>query len=143
MGRAVISHINKVFAWGMLEPMDEASSQNHLDTRRIGRLAAARRSAYRSRSYCLIGAGGCFVGAGELVYLALDAGILRRIGYIAGAIVLVWLGWRLVRMSMAFFHEAKKSEPAEPDGPPDFSKLSDGSQLAQNLENLTHEENEQ
>jgi hypothetical protein len=128
---------------GYAGAVDEETGQSHLDTRRIGRLAAARRSAYRSRSYCLIGAGGCFVGAGELVYLALDVGILRKAGYIVGAVGLLWLGWRLVRLSMAFLHEAKKGEGIEPDGPPDFSKLSDGSQLTKNLENLTHEEQQE
>jgi len=120
---------------------DSPDDPEHLDARRIARLAAVRRAAYRSRSYCLIGAVGCGVGAAELIYQALGhetaaASFLELIG----AVSLLWLGRIFLRWSAAYLLEAKQTEQAPADCPPDFSTLGDGSQIAANLQRMMDEE---
>jgi hypothetical protein len=113
------------------------SDDHRLDSRRIGRLASARRAAYRSRSFCLVAIGGSVVGAGQLAYQAIQNPAWRnRILYILGAVALLRLAWFFMRLAIGYHREASQSRETPPDHPPDFAPLSDGSQLATNLEKM-------
>jgi hypothetical protein len=116
-------------------------SQDELDEMRIRKLAILRRAAYRSRSYCIIAVVACAVGIMQLVDDAVGGwnsgrGHLRQIAYLAAAGGLFCLGILFWRWSVRFHQEAKRSALDTPLHPPDFSKLSDGSQRARNLENM-------
>ncbi|MGA3066808.1 MAG: hypothetical protein ABSF29_08180 [Tepidisphaeraceae bacterium] len=119
----------------------EDASQDELDGVRIRKLAALRRAAYRSRSYCIIAGVACGVGVVQLLDDALhdwdyDPDHLRPVAYFAAAMVLVALGIVFLRWAIRLNREAKRSSLAPPGKPPDFSTLSDGSQRARNLENM-------
>jgi len=61
---------------------------------------------------------------------------LRQISYLAAAGVLLGLGFFFLRLARRFHDEAKRTALGPPAQPPDFSKLSDGSQRVRNLENM-------
>jgi hypothetical protein len=116
---------------------------DELDGLRIRQLTALRRGAIRARSYALIGAAACFVGAIQLVVLtvrhvrAWGFG-LQPVGYILFAIVALMLCGYAARRARQLQKEIDTPiplPPAPPDGP-DFSTLSDGSQHWKNLENV-------
>src|SRR5208337_4665854 len=44
------------------------SSDDHLNSNRIRQMAALRRAAIRTRSYCVIAMGGCVVAAAQCVF---------------------------------------------------------------------------
>src|SRR5436305_3569382 len=96
---------------------------------------ALRRGAYKSRSYCIVGAAACLVGAIQLcvmmVRLARLGGSMRW-AMIAGEALLalgaLWGCAGLTRRAVAFHRELQKPMLEEPTSPPDFSTLSDGSQ---------------
>jgi hypothetical protein len=122
---------------------DSPENHDHLDARRISRLAAVRRAAYRSRSYCIIGAAGCAVGAVELVFQAFGHGTAAAAFLeLLGAVGLLGLARTFLKWSSAYLLEARQSELPPANRPPDFSKLSDGSQIAQNLQNMMDGEKE-
>jgi hypothetical protein len=116
----------------------------HLNSNRIRQMAALRRAAYRSRSYCLIAIGACIVGAAELVFDAIHRlrqhpaffGILIATAYFLAAAVLIVLTRYFIRLAARFHRESKKSILSDPAIPPDFSQLQDGSQVVKNLEEM-------
>ena len=115
--------------------------QDELNGVRIRQLAALRRAAYRSRSYCIIAIGVCAVGIVQIGYELLlarrsGATALRQILYILGAIALLGIGIQCLKWAIHFHKQAKESRLAPPAKPPDFSNLSDGSQRTRNLENI-------
>jgi hypothetical protein len=120
------------------------SANDQLDASRIRKMAALRRSAYRSRSYCLIALGGCVAGAAEFIFKAVRRwpqpsslrGFLVVAFYLAAAVALLIFCRRLIRLTLAFHREARQTTLAEPTTPPDFSPLQDGSQTARNLEEM-------
>jgi hypothetical protein len=124
--------------------MDSRPSNDQLNSNRIRQMAALRRSAYRSRSYCVIALGGCVVGAAELIFDAIRRlrgnphlpGILVIIGYFAAAGALLFLSRFFIRLAVRFHRESKISTLPPAPGPPDFSQLQDGSQVARNLEDM-------
>jgi hypothetical protein len=120
------------------------SSDDHLNSNRIQQMAALRRSAIRSRSYCVIAIGGCVVGAAEFIFDAVRQlhsepklhGILIAALYLIAAAALLGLGWHFVRIARRLHGEIKRSVLPEPTGAPDFSPLQDGSQFGKNLEEM-------
>jgi hypothetical protein len=122
----------------------EDSARDQLDAQRIRKMAALRRSAYRSRSYCLIVLGGCVAGAAEFIFKAVRRwpvpwswrGFLIVAFYLAAAIALLALSRRMIRLAIRFHREAKQTSLADPNTPPDFSTLQDGSQTVRNLEEM-------
>jgi hypothetical protein len=116
-------------------------SDDELDATRIARLAKLRRSAYRSRSWCVIAAIAGFIAA--LQSLADAVGLIRQHAAFLRISLLMLLfaalliaAYIFTRLAFKFHHEIKLPQP-EPKLPqPDFSQLGDGSQRARNLENI-------
>jgi hypothetical protein len=114
-------------------------SDSELNELRIRQMATLRRAAYRGRSYAIIGATACIVMAMQLVWTlirphhfnawAIASFVLLTIASVWGAIV-------CIRRAIAMNQEAKRSTLVHPPTPPDFSTLSDGSQLAKKLEEI-------
>jgi hypothetical protein len=121
-------------------PKSEPPAGDELDGLRIRQVAGLRRAAFRSRSYCLIAVAGCIVGAAEAFYYAIlrfsDGRFLWPMFYLLAALGLMYLGWHFARLMIAFHRGARRTRAGEPTVPPDLSQLSDGSQIARNLENL-------
>ena len=120
---------------------EEPSSGHELDGRRIAQLSSERRAIYRSRSYCIIALVGCLVGASELIYEAIlrlqaHLGFVRPVLYLLAAIGLFVLCGYFSKLAIQFHREARRSTEIQSHPAPDFSKLSDGSQRARNLEQL-------
>ena len=105
-------------------------AQRELDNVRMRNLATGRMAAYRARSYAIIGAVACAVGAVQLVLMALDRsnGITWRVAYSFLIVLAVWGLIFCFRRARDFHRETKLTLLKEPDHPPDFSTLSDGSQ---------------
>jgi hypothetical protein len=116
-----------------------APADAELDAARIKKFAAVRRAAYRSRSYCVIGIGGCVVGAIDLVYHAVRVwglGNVHGIAYIIVALGLLWGAKHFAVLAAQHHREAKRSALPPPTAPPDFSTLGDGSQIVRDLERM-------
>jgi len=123
------------------EAVEELKSNDELDGLRIRQISTARRAAYRARSYLLIGCMACAVGAGECIWKAVEH--FRRSGfatasqlYVSAAIVLAALGVFMFRRSQRMAREADSTMLQQPDNPPDFSSLHDGSRRWKDLENM-------
>lgn len=108
---------------------------------RIRQHAALRRSTYRSRSHAIIAAGLCFVGAIQLGwFFILDMRAhgwsLRLIAY-ALAITAFCCGTiYFIGRARKWHRETKQVPLPEPTTPPDFSTLSDGSDLVDKLNRI-------
>lgn len=118
---------------------DTTDESDELDGLRIRQLAQARRAAYRSRSYCLIGSAVAAAAAGQLVYKAIVnvriAGwTIAPVLYLAAVGPALYLAWRLLCRARKLGQEARASLLVEPTAPPDFGPLSDGSQVWKRLE---------
>jgi len=119
-------------------------SEDHLNSNRIRQMAALRRGAIRSRSYCVIALCGCIVGAAEFGFDAWKRwprpanvrGVLVATVYVLCGVGLLLLGRYFFRLAMRFHGETRQSNLPNPQTPPDFSQLSDGSQIVKNLEEI-------
>ena len=112
-----------------------------LDGLKIRQIALARRSAYRARSYALIGAFACLVIIAQLVYLIITQ--LRTAGLTVYALAYVLMiplcGFASVYCfgrAKRYLVEAMTTKLSKPANDPDFSPLSDGSQRWKELENI-------
>jgi hypothetical protein len=132
-----------------LPPNEEAPSEagDDLDGLRIQQISKLRRSAYRSRSYWLIGAAVLGVAAIELVRNAVT--VVWRVGLgwrsvaeALGAGVAGYCAVRCYLRSEDYRREAERSALEMPRTPPDFSTLSDGRQSWKSLEQLHNENRE-
>ena len=93
----------------------------------------------RFRSYFLVGAGVCAVGAIDLLWRMisrLKEPSREDVFYLPAAGVLAWIGWRLSAKANRISREALARAAPAPTAPPDFSTLSDGSHIVRNLEKL-------
>ncbi len=120
---------------------DDEHVDDELSAVRIRQLAAARRAAYRSRSYCVIAAIVCVVAAVQIAWNAIAmlraAGFgFRPIAYVPVAALAVWGAGFFFRKAVLLDREAKQSGLPEPTAEPDFRPLSDGSQQWKNLEDV-------
>ncbi len=125
-------------------------NDDDLDGSRIRRVAMLKRTAYRSRSYCVIIAIGCLAGAGQCIWNVVTAirfpaaGTATAYGVIglwmAATAGCIYLGNRFYRRAGKYAREAEATSLSEPAAPPDFTALSDGSQRWKNLERLDEEE---
>jgi hypothetical protein len=123
----------------------EAAERAHdaeLDGMRIRQLSLARRSAIRARTYLLIAAIGCVVGAEELSRKILA---VARHGHAWGwrtfafgtiAIVGVMAAIRFGAQFVEIGRELNRPLLQDPVEPPDFSSLSDGSQKWKDLHDV-------
>jgi uncharacterized Zn finger protein (UPF0148 family) len=126
-------------------PPDEPDDGD-LSGMKIKQISALRRGAYRTRSWLMIGAISCAVGAAQLVYLAIQArraGLrLTPLGELLTAILALLLGVYFIRRAVEVHREIQQSRLEEPTTPPDFSTLSDGSQRWTNLEKMADDQRE-
>ncbi|HEX4053493.1 MAG TPA: hypothetical protein VHX86_04440 [Tepidisphaeraceae bacterium] len=120
------------------------SADDHLNPIRIRQMAALRRAAIRSRSYCVIALGGCIVTAADFIFFGVrrlrshpnTLGILIAVVYFFAAVALLILTRYCVHLALRFHREANQSALPPPVAPPDFSTLQDGSQVVKDLEDI-------
>jgi hypothetical protein len=126
-------------------PLDE-SDEADLSGLKIKQISALRRGAYRTRSWLMIGAISCAVGAAQLVFLAIKArraGLrLVPLGEVLMAVIGLGLCVYFSRRALEAHREIQKSRLQEPTTPPDFSTLSDGSQRWRNLQSMADDQRE-
>jgi hypothetical protein len=113
-----------------------------LDGVKIRQFTALRRSAIRMRSWLLIGAAVCAVGAMQLLILAVQLahrnrswGVWQTL-YIAIAGLAVFGIRHFLRKAGRYKREIEKPLLKDPEAPPDFSTLGDGSDRWKNLEDI-------
>ncbi|HEY1629423.1 MAG TPA: hypothetical protein VGF52_06170 [Tepidisphaeraceae bacterium] len=113
-------------------------SDSELNELRIRQMATLRRAAYRGRSYAIIGATACIVMAMQLIWTLIRSHRFNvwTIAFALVTVLSVWGTIYCIRRAIAMNREAKQSTMSEPTTPPDFLTLSDGSQLAKNLEEI-------
>jgi hypothetical protein len=115
--------------------------RDELDQNRVRQLLVLRRSAYRRRSYAIIAMVACAVAAGQLAWMTID--YLRVIGvairpvlYLAGLILAVVGTLYFARQAMTLHRETTQEFLSDPEKPPDFSTLSDGTERWRRLEEI-------
>jgi hypothetical protein len=104
-----------------------------LDGERIRLHAAARRTAYRSRSHAIAAAITCQVLAVQLAWWGLSTWWLL---WCTLAIVAQALAILFARSALALHRQAARSALVPPASTPDFSGLRDGSQRWEDLDNV-------
>jgi hypothetical protein len=119
----------------------EANEAIELSNLRIRQHAALKRAAYRSRSYAIVAAAACIGAVAQLLWLIIGqlrgARSVGRIALYIAFLLAAGFGIRFfIRKAIALHQEAIKSSIAEPTAPPDFSKLNDGSDLIDRLNNV-------
>lgn len=135
-------HCGQTFVVGeSSESLDDGGRADELDGVRIRQLSHARRSAYRARSFCLIGALFCAVGVVQLTLDLLAAVLRHEAGWLSVALAIVdglllWGMLHLLRAARRLGIEARRSTLEPTDHPPDFSSLGDGSQRFDDLEKM-------
>ena len=114
-----------------------------LDGLRIRQVSVLRRGAIRAQSYCIIAAGGCLVGAGQLVFMTVkhvrERGWEKKpVGYVIFAVLALMAATYFWRLVVEYARELRRPGPEaeRPEAEPDFSTLSDGSHQWKNLEKL-------
>ena len=112
-----------------------------LDSLRMRHLIVTRRTAIRTRTYFVTGAFGCLVGGVELVIMTVNevrrvGWHLRQVGFVLSALLGFWGAVCLFQRAAYWGRQGRAVTIPEPETPPDFTTLSDGSQYARNLENL-------
>jgi len=113
-----------------------------LNSLRIRKVAQLHRGTTRVASYFLIVAGACGVIAVDLMERATklvvrNGASITPIIYGAAALALIVLGFRMWRRFRQLSIEARRRNLPNPETTPDFSTLSDGSQVVRNLEKLS------
>lgn len=113
--------------------------EDELEEAKILRVVRERRAQVRTRGYYLVLMLACWVMAGQLAWVAVSALRLKgfhvlALGHFAAAAALLLLGWAMRRRAAAMAQKIRGSALPEPQKPPDFTGLSDGSQHAKNLE---------
>jgi hypothetical protein len=125
--------------------------RERLDDRHIKVIQLEKRGLYRSRTWMLVIAGLLVGVAGQLVWLGVrqwagtdatgDAPAQapdpqRGAAYFVIAAGLVVFSVRFFRRARRYLQEARAMTLPEPTTPPDFSTLSDGSQIVDNLRSM-------
>jgi DNA-directed RNA polymerase subunit RPC12/RpoP len=127
------------------EPTDEereAKAESELDGLRMRHVVVVRRAAMRSRTYAIIGAAGCLLGVAKLAIMTWKetrggtAWGLWPVTYVGVAIAALFGAAYFLRRAAHWQRESLAGKIPDPETPPDFSTLSDGSQHARNLEDL-------
>lgn len=108
---------------------------------RIRQIAALRRGAYRTRSYCIVALFALLVAGIKLIIMTAhhvhEAGWGGRpIGYSIVAVAALAMAFHFAGKIAEITRELSQPMQTDPATPPDFSTLSDGSQHARNLEEI-------
>lgn len=134
------------------EPGDDLAAQlkeHELSALHILQLARQRRSAIRHRSHLLIFATVCGVAAAQLMVSLIRLGfcawqqaacassLLFAAVYLLGLFLALRYTRRFLTRAAELKHACRKSALAEPQTPPDYSSLSDGSEHIKALEEMT------
>ena len=108
-----------------------------LDESRIRQFARMKQANLRWHSYCLVGAIACGIGAANLIWRAIAAfRIIESSIYFLAAAALAWGCMRLLQKARELDRQVRMSSTSMADHKPDFSALSDGSQVVKNLEEM-------
>ena len=122
-------------------PGAQHADEAELSELQIRYVSNLRRGAYRERSYWIIGAALCLVGAVKLLQIGLATWwrgwILAGVGDVLGSVAAVMIFTVALRRIAALTREIRQSRLQEPPEPPDFSNLGDGSQRVRDLEAMT------
>jgi hypothetical protein len=123
------------------EEEEHGEEAEELNSLRIRHMVVTRRTAIRTRTYFVTGAVACVTGAIELVVMTVTevrrvGWHLRQAGFVLAAVVGGWAAVYFMRRAAYWGEQGRAAKIPEPETPPDFSTLSDGSQHAKNLENL-------
>lgn len=122
---------------------EAADGSDDLDGMRIRQVHQMRRSIYRTRRYWLVGAGLCLVAAGQIVWKFYSPEgwvAMSGVQVVVLAIAFLLGGIYCMRQARDLGRAAGTSALPEPERPPDFSALSDGSQHWKNLEAMGGED---
>jgi|SRR5579863_4845917 len=118
-----------------------SDSTDELSELRIRNIANLRRGAYRSRSWLIIAAGVCVVGAAKLVQVMVVAVRSRfyraAVGDALFMLAALIIGTFVFQKIVSLTHEIRSSRLQDPPEPPDLSGLGDGSQRWRDLENIS------
>jgi hypothetical protein len=127
-------------------PPSDDSDEADLSGLKIRQISDLRRGAHRSRSWLIIGAVACLVGAAQLIYFAIhNHGLGMRAAALEDTLfVVLALAFCVyfLRRAREMNREISNSKLEEPTTPPDFSSLRDGSQRWKNLEDLANRTDE-
>jgi hypothetical protein len=128
-------------AGAVSEEENDAQQLAELDSLRMRHLVVTRRTAMRSRTYNILGAATCLTAAAKLVVMTvtevrIEGWHLRQTSFVLFAIVALSPIPFLMRRAAHWARESRGVKMPDPETPPDFSALSDGSQHAKNLEDL-------
>jgi hypothetical protein len=111
---------------------------------RVRQIALVRRADIRTQSYLIVIAIGCAAGAAQCLFNILRIHQWNQRVAILSAIALAttWGAVICYRKARRIGRELKKPLLEEPEVPPDFSGLGDGSQQLTDLQNLSGEQTE-
>lgn len=128
-------------------PAPPPPEEEELDPRHIRRISTARRAAYRSRSWYLIGMMLSLMGAGQLFILGgthfYNKGFATLpAAFVMVGMILVALAYRAYLKAGDAIRDVQNTSIPEPTHPPDFTSLSDGSQYSHNLEKMFHDDHD-
>lgn len=111
-----------------------------LDNRHIRFVQLEKRSLYRWRTWMLVIALGCVGLAGQLVWIGVrqwTSDSTRSIAYFVVAVGVGVFSLRFFARAQRYLKQAQTMSLAEPTTPPDFSTLSDGSQIVDQLRSMS------
>lgn len=125
------------------EPAREAVAPavaDELEEVKIKRVVRDRRAMLRTRGYYLALMVGAWVGGAQAIWSAWGQRSsgqgLMLIAYAMIALACVLLGWEMWRRAREMSARLSAMKMPEPQKPPDFTGLSDGSQHVRNLEQM-------
>jgi hypothetical protein len=118
-----------------------AAREQELDGLRVRNLVVAKRAAIRSRTYAIVGAVLCLMTAIDMVISTVTdvrkgGWHPKEVGYVMVAAAALLALIPLVQNAILYGRESKAVVIPEPETPPDFSTLSDGSQISEQLKDV-------
>lgn len=124
-------------------PAEEPATpdEKEISRNKVRQLSALRRGAYRTRSYCTVVTVFLLVAAAKLTVLTVhrvksEGWQPRAMAYTCFAIAAVMIAVYFARRVIDLTRELRRPVLNDPETPPDFSTLSDGSQYWKRLEEL-------
>jgi hypothetical protein len=117
---------------------DEAHRQARLDALRISRVVRERQAATRAGSYWLVAAWACILMSLDLLWRTPGEAhptLTSAINLAAAALMAIVASYSW-RRATALRRQGRARPLPPPPSPPDFSSLSDGSQIVKNLEDM-------